>query len=234
MIETWSYSRLKVFETCEWHAKLAYVDKLPEPDTVNRTAANRGTKIHLTAEEYVRGDLPENIPHELSKFEESFGELRAEYEAGNVSLEGEWGFTNEWEPTGWMEENTWARIKLDACQKIDQTAFRVIDYKTGKSWGNEIKHGEQMQLYAIATLLRNPEANGVISELWYLDEGGPPKRVTYTRDQAVKLMANFDRRAKLMTTAQLFKPKPNRHNCKFCPYGPNNGGSDICEYGVTA
>ena len=40
--------------------------------------------------------------------------------------------------------------KLDAYVKEDDTSARVIDYKTGKRFGNEIGHSQQCLLYAIA------------------------------------------------------------------------------------
>jgi hypothetical protein len=79
--------------------------------------------------------------------------VRDEFKAGNVSLEGEWGFDKDWIPTDW--HSAWLRVKGDAVLTRPGQAV-VIDHKTGRKHGNELKHGEQVQLYAIATLIRNP------------------------------------------------------------------------------
>ena len=78
------------------------------------------------------------VPTSLSKFRDDFEELRSLFADAKVELEGEWGFNTEWAPVGWMEPNTWARIKLDALVHEDESSARVIDYKTGKKFGNEI------------------------------------------------------------------------------------------------
>ena len=103
---------------------------------------DRGTKIHQEAEDYVRGELGE-MPESLKKFKSEFEVLREGFADAKVELEGEWGFTLDWETTGWLMGDTWARIKLDALVNEDETSCRVIDYKTGKKFGNEIAHGQQ-------------------------------------------------------------------------------------------
>ena len=96
------------------------------------------------------------MPDSLKKFKDEFEELRQLFEEAKVELEGEWGFTKDWEICGWMEGRTWARIKLDALVNESDTSARVIDYKTGKRFGNEISHSQQALLYAIGTFLRYP------------------------------------------------------------------------------
>ena len=88
------------------------------------------------------------------QFEKEFAELRAGSLEGTVELEGQWGFTIDWTPTGWLSEDTWARIKLDAYVKEDDSSARVIDYKTGKRFGNEITHSQQCLLYAIGAFMK--------------------------------------------------------------------------------
>ena len=133
-VVAWSYSALKVFEECPYRTYISRVKRIPEPSS---PAADRGSQIHDEAEKYVDGRI-EEFPDSLMKFEKQFAELRAGYLDGTVELEGEWGFTTDWKPTGWLSDDTWARIKLDAYVMQDKTSARVIDYKTGKRFGNEI------------------------------------------------------------------------------------------------
>ena len=191
---------------------------------------DRGTEIHNYAEDYVNGTLAE-LPKELHKFTDDFEELRQLYTDAKVELEGEWGFDVEWAPVGWMEKATWARIKLDALVQEDETSARVIDYKTGRMFGNEIPHGQQGLLYAIGTFFRYPTLQFVQTEFWYLDHGKTTKK-TYTRDQAMLFAPAFHRRAVKMTTETEFAPTPSTSSCKWCPH--RKGDEPQCRWGVAS
>jgi RecB family exonuclease len=231
-IKSWSFSRIAIFEQCKRRAELAYVDRIPEPPRPlppgkTEHANDRGTRVHDAAEMYVRGNV-ELLP-ELEKFQEEFQRLRKLYQQGKVSLEGEWAVDKEWEPTSWKSIDVWARIKLDAFVQLTPTHGVVIDYKTGKRWGNEIKHAEQCQLYQLAAFLRYPELEVIDVELWYTDQD-EISHTRYTRAQGMRFLKNFQRRGLAMTEAQEFPPSPNMFACKWCPYGP--AGTGHCPEGI--
>ena len=222
MINNWSYTKLIDYEQCPYRVKLKHIDKVPEE---RAEAAERGTVIHQLAEDFVCGKL-KDLPSELRHFAAEFAVLRDEFKAGNVSLEGEWGFDKDWMPTDWR--SAWLRVKGDAVLTRPGQAV-VIDHKTGSSYGKEITHGEQVQLYAISTLIRNPELQKITVELWYLDKD-ELKSTEYTRAEALRYVQPFTRRAKRLCGDTRFEPNPNWVSCKWCPFGPNKGGQ--CEYGV--
>jgi hypothetical protein len=56
-----------------------------------------------------------------------------------------------------MAPDVWGRIKLDAFVHETETSARVIDYKTGKAFGNEIAHSQQALVYAIGSFFRYPD-----------------------------------------------------------------------------
>ena len=224
-LPTWSFSALKVFEECAFRAFLSRVQKIPEP---TNPAAARGSAIHEEAEAYVKGELGE-MPDTLKKFENDFEQLRTLYTEAKVELEGEWGFTLDWEPTGWVGKDTWARVKLDAIVFEDDNSVRVIDYKTGKKWGNEITHGQQCLLYAIAACYRYPNIEAIQTELWYLDKGQTTKKF-YTRNEAMHFTAGWHNRAVVMTTQETFEPTPSPQACRWCSY--KDGDNPSCQWGV--
>jgi RecB family exonuclease len=224
-VSTWSYSALKTFEECPYRIYIQRVKKIPEPPS---PAADRGTAIHKLAEDFVKGEIGE-LPIELTKFADDFHELRAMFADAKVELEGEWAFSVEWEPTAWMGPQTWARIKLDAMVHQDETSARVIDYKTGKKFGNEIPHAQQCLLYAIAAFFRYPNIELVQTELWYLDKGETTKRV-FNRSEAMQFAPGFHRRGVIMTTTNDFAPTPSKDSCRWCPYG--KGEHPECTWGV--
>lgn len=233
MIKAWSYSRLAIFEQCKFRAKLAFIDKIPEPERPlppgkKEHANDRGSRVHLGAEDFVQAKTTILLP-ELKSFDPEFHRLRDLYVNGQVALEGEWGIDAEWNPVPWMANNTWGRIKLDAIVHLSPEHAVVIDYKTGKKWGNEVKHAEQGQLYQLAAFLRYPELQVIDVELWYTDQDDI-SHMRYTQKQGMRFFRNFDDRAKAMTTATEFPPNPNMFTCKWCPYGPT--GTGHCTKGV--
>lgn len=230
MIPTWSYSRLQVFEQCKFRAHLMYELKIAEPERelpAGKTehANDRGTRIHTAAELFVKGDGP--FTRELTSFQPEFEKLRQLYPTGIVSIEGEWGLDRDWEPAEWRK--AWGRMKLDYMVRLTSVAAVVIDLKSGRLFGNEVKHAEQAQLYQLNTFLRHPELEEVTTEFWYTDQN-EIKPMTFRRDQGLRFRARWNSRAEKMTTCQEFPPNPNIFNCKWCGYGP--WGTGHCSRGV--
>jgi hypothetical protein len=104
---------------------------------------------------YVKGEVHELVPEAALHFGPEIDLLRVLYAEGRVSLEGEWGFNKDWEPTSW--DSAWLRMKLDTMVYWAPDYATAIDYKTGKKFGNEVKHAEQMQLYALGAFMRHAE-----------------------------------------------------------------------------
>ncbi len=226
-IKSWSYSRLGDFETCAYRAKLKIIDKIPEPERPLKPgqtehANDRGTRIHDEIEKYIRGRR-KDIPVEAAKhFKAEIESLRARFIAKTVSLEGEWGFNREWEIAPYP--GAWLRMKCDAVIHMSPKHIVVVDYKTGRKFGNEIKHGEQVQLYALAAAIRYPEVDIIDVELWYLDQD----ELTHETKPIKKWLYHlkpFNNRGLKMTNATEFKANPSSYACKWCPYKDS-----ICEY----
>lgn len=227
---SWSFSKLQDFEKCKLYAKLKHLDRVPEPERELRPgqtehANDRGSRIHDAAEHFVDGTGP--MIQELRKFEVEFGQMRHLYQQGRVSLEGEWGMSRDWEPAPW--KTAWERLKLDALVHISEVEAIAIDYKSGKKFGNEVKHAEQLQLYQLNTFLRYPKLEVVHTELWYLDVDDLTS-ATYTRTQGLRFKPNFDRRGSALTSCTAWPANPNIHSCRWCMYGP--WGSNDCTVGV--
>jgi len=223
-VPAWSYSALKTFEQCAYRTYISKVKRIPEDFG---PAAARGTTIHKEAEDYVAGKLAE-LPESLRKFTKQYKKLRELYAEAKVELEGDWGFTIDWQTCGWMAPDVWARVKLDAFVHQNETSARVIDYKTGKAFGNEIAHSQQALIYAIASFFRYPDLDMLNTEIWYLDHGTTLEQ-SYTRDEAMLFMPKLHERAINMTTTTKFPPNPSDWNCKWCTY--NKGVDPYCEWG---
>lgn len=147
--------------------------------------------------------------------------LPARSQAGIVYLVGKKFWT--WVPA-------WLRLKLDALVFESKYKAIAIDYKTGKKFGNELKHGEQLQLYQLVTFLRYPELEEVTTELWYFDADDLTQK-SFTRDQGLRFQRSWDKRGNTITTATAFPPNGNVHSCKWCYLGERDGGAGICKSG---
>ncbi len=234
-IKSGSHSRLSVFEQCPRRAKLQYIDRIPEPERPlppgkSEHPNDRGTRVHLAAEKFVGGGV--ELIDELKSFEAELMQMRDLASRGRVSLEGEWAFNSSWDPVAWMSYDVWMRIKCDAVVHLSKAQAVVIDYKTGKRWGNEVKHAEQMQLYQLGAFLRYPDLERVKVELWYTDQD-EVHGTEYRRDQGLRFAKGIEQRMFRMTSETEFKPKPNVYNCRWCPYKPEDkGGTGHCDVGV--
>lgn len=233
-----SFSRLKDYERCPYMAWLKHGEKrkpaLP-PDEKGEIARNRGILVHTSCEDYVQGKA--ELTKDMYKFGDYFKQVKLEYEAGDVEVEGEWGFDADWQPTGWWDDDVRVRIKLDNFRVSvrneagDPVAGIPTDYKTGKKFGNEVAHNQQGQLYSISCFLRMSTLEYVDVEFVYLDHGLKSKPKRYTRAKAMKLLPMWEQRFQKMFDDREFRPKANKINCKWCPFGPQNGDSS-CAWGV--
>lgn len=239
--KNWSFSSLQKYEQCPHFTKLKVVDKAPQPERDPNSPAARGERIHLAAEEFVRGDRDDLIP-ELREFKDHIQRLRELYQAGKVSMEDEWAYNLALEPVDWKSSDAWLRLKLDVHVELDANTAVVIDYKSGKRFGNEVKHQQQGALYAAVSAMRLPDVSKFVVEFWYVDQNETSQMV-YTRRQAQLAWAKFRERALAMTTATTFKAKPSEPNCKWCDYSCNSmtskqtgkvyfQGTGACEFDI--
>lgn len=207
-----SFSGIKEFEDCAYAAFLSKVKKFKR---LSSEAADRGTAIHDLAENYVKDGG--ECPKELLKFEADFEHLIRAYREGNVQMEENWGFNKDWEPRTWDADDCELMSKLDVFERESETSARVIDHKTGKKMGNEIKHSDQCMLYAICAFMKYPELEHITCELWYLDKGEKLIK-TFTRQRAMVFLERYSARIQAVLTCTDFKPKPSMYNCKWCPH----------------
>ena len=203
------------------------------------TAADRGTKIHNDCEAFVKGEAA--LTKEMTRYADYFQGLKVKYNNGEVELEENWGFTIDWEPTGWFDKDIWCRMKLDNLIYDDYNnapggsmvnSATATDYKSGKKFGNEVSHSQQGMLYVLGSFLRYPTLEECNVEFIYLDHP-PSTRTTkyYTREKAMRFLPSWNERALKMTTAEEFPPNPNKITCMWCPYGPQHGDGS-CTWGV--
>lgn len=221
-IKAWSFSSWTNFNECPYKVYLSKIEKAPDP---SGPAAERGSRIHTDVENFLQGETDQLCKEASKHFRELIFSLRNDYENGQVEIEGDWGFDRHWETTGWNDDNVWARIKLDAIKHESPTSAWVIDWKSGRKFGNELKHAQQLQLYTIAAFIRYPELEFVRGEMIYLDKNDRLP-AEYTREEAMVFIDTWNRRGLEITTATNFEPTPSEHACRWCPHGKVQDGHD--------
>jgi RecB family exonuclease len=227
-IKRWSFSALTIFERCPFWAKLKYEDRVPEPEFARGAAAVRGSQAHDNAERFVKGEV--KLANELQSFAPEFDRLRELYAEGAISLESTLAFDQSWGRVADRSSSLWVKMVLDTRVELAPATRLVVDYKTGKKDGNEVKHAEQGQLYMVGEFAADPKLDTVWVEFWYLDLNVLTK-VRYSREHYEAHKASFHRRGSNMTSATFFPPAPSKRNCRWCPYrSSRTGGTGHCAY----
>lgn len=232
LIKTWSFSSLSKFEKCPYAAYLGKVEGLKEPAG---PAADRGSAIHAQWEAYIRGDT-DKLTDAGKKPNHAYADaLRQAYADGTASVEDEWTFDHDWTVVTPKTPAVWAVFKLDVFVQESPSSARVVDHKSGKSWGKEITHGEQGMMYAIAALMRDPALQFVSVEFNYVDEGQIINKGSWRREDLDIFLPRLTKRGHAMTSATQFPPTPSIHNCRWCRFKDEvlrDDGTPACTWGV--
>lgn len=221
----WSYSRLAAYELCPLQAKLKFLDKIKEPDS---PAMKRGSDIHLGIANFLQEKaegvprdalahpLVENLIVELGRFPDKL-------------VEQQWGFTANWEPTGWFGGDTWFRSILDVGVVYDDMTGESVDWKTGKRYGSNM---DQMKSQAIAMFGRFKPLTRCTVRLAYLDTANPkddPFEIADIQKHEIpSIKKDFEKRVTRMFSDTVFAPRPNE-KCRFCAFARSKGGQ--CAFG---
>jgi len=231
-LTSWSFSKLEEARKCKYRTWLLHIARVPEPERKlppgkTEHANDRGSRVHTAAEDFVRGKLTK-LPTELNAFRTELDHLACLHADGQVSMEGEWGFDPDWDATDW--NTAWGRMKLDVIVISKKRTHGVlIDYKTGRREGNELKHGEQIQLYQLGAFMRYPDLETVDTELWYTDVDDITS-MHFTREQGLKFKQKFTKRANELLETTKWPANPNKFSCMWCQYKERLGGP--CKVGV--
>lgn len=227
LVRSWSFTRLMKFADCPYRVFLESVRKIKEQQTEQ---AARGDNIHHIFEDYIQGKLP-SMPKQGLHIADQLDEARHQWQTNDTTeIEEMWLYDQNWETmTDPYSKLVWARIKLDAFWRIDDSCGVVRDWKSGKKMGNEVKHTKQLQIYSIAAFLRYPGLNFIEASMEYCDQASKNRLVkTYTREQAMRFFPSWDKQATILTTCQSFRPCPSQSNCAFCPFSRERGKN--CEF----
>lgn len=222
-ITAWSFSRYSAYQQCPFKAKLTILEKRQEP---KNEAMLRGAALHDAIATYLKkgGKLPASIKALKSVLDP----LRDQFKAGmklkvkgmQPETEEQWAFTVKWTQTEWKNwADAWVRIALDVMWWTDEETVRVRDWKSGKMNDKSVaEYLEQIELYALAVLLRYPHCKRVIPDLFFIDamDSYPHELdLVFTQKDVKRLKKTWEMRVKRMLADTKFAPKPG-WQCPGC------------------
>jgi PD-(D/E)XK nuclease superfamily len=211
---SWSYSKLKNFETCPRRHQAIDVDKTVEQ---GRTAElDRGDELHAAMQKRVQGTTP--LPPQFIYMEPWAEKLtRVLHPFQIIQCELKLSTDRVGNPTGYFDKRTWYRGRIDYFRLMptgqeNQDYGHVVDYKTGrppKFWD-----GTQLMLSAWTIFNHYKSvAKCRVDYLW--TEYNDTTHETYTRDQIPEQMEELLPRVSALEAAHksgVFPPKP----CGLC------------------
>ena len=229
-LTSWSFSRYSDYKQCPARFKYKHLEKRPEPKA---EALQRGADIHDAISAYLKGES-KTVPKEAASYAVELKALRTLYlkpKDQTVVVEDDWAFTSRWGETQWNNwAECWVRIKLDAAHTEGTSVMIVRDWKTGKLRDELVDdYLEQLELYALAALLKYIFIVEVRPELCYVDLGVtyPETPLSYTRADIPRLIKLWEKRVAPMFKDKKFAPRPNS-KCRWCHFRRENGGP--CQY----
>lgn len=249
----WSISRYKDWLKCPRFAHWAHI--LKKQRSPKSPALQRGADVHKEGERYFQiepiefGKLKKPMQklyekvgfvRRLKKLPDAYKLFRKEMEElrkAGASSEGQRAMDSAWRQSDWFDAaRTWCRVVYDAKLWLPKLRrVRVIDFKTGKIYPDD--NDEQMELYAVTGFSEHPDADEVVTELWYLDQPrkadpkkpdeANPRVRTFTRSQVARLQKKWEQKVAPMMKDRRFPPSPGRQ-CAWCDFSHRKGGD--CEF----
>lgn len=233
-----SFSRALDLEKCPLFFKYRHLDKIPDPAPELPGAERpleRGNRLHSLAENYVKNPLLP-FPEEFQHFRKELEAFRKMYKAGMLLPEKKFAFDESWNLIDYKDwDNVIYRAVADISAKLSPTRVLVVDYKSGKKKGNEVKHHEQAMEYAVCEALTNPDLQIFNVEIWYMDQepGDNKLRRQFTRSQVLAGFQAMKTRHLRVINERIFEAHPSRFACMFCPYKAGTVGFKKLAYAGT-
>lgn len=154
---TWSYSKLKNFETCpkrHWHYDIQ--KDVVEPETPELA---EGNALHNAFAKYLSKGT--SLPMGMGMHVKMLDRIKAA--PGQTAVEQKLAITSDFQPCGYFDPRVWFRTIVD-CGKITSGVATIFDWKTGKPKEDPT----QLQLMAATVFAHQSEVQRVKSALVFV------------------------------------------------------------------
>lgn len=213
---SFSYSRLRDFETCPRRYYTVNVLK-----TVKETSVEleRGNRLHDAMKQRVQNDkeLPMEFAY-MERWAQSLTDIIHPLQIINCELQ--LAVDRNLKPVGYWEKSAFCRTKIDYLllipgKKPGTFICRIVDYKTGKPKDDDT----QLILNALCVLAHYKDVIGIKSEFLYT-EHGDVRGFTYLRSSMQELWQDILPRVAELETAHAndnWPAKPCGLCREYCP-----------------
>lgn len=218
----WSYSSLKLYETCPRKYQAEKVTK--EVRFTDTEATIYGKDLHSAAEEYIRDGKPIDprfsfIQPYMDKLAAISGEKHCEMKLGVKKNDGRLIACDFFDP------DVWFRGVADLVILDGDKAY-VIDYKTGKS--AKYADTRQLALMAAALFLKYPEIKKIKTSLLFVVSKDFIKE-DFKADWGLSIFSELNgllEAREASYTNDVWNPRPNGLCKKWCSVAscPHSGG----------
>lgn len=214
---SWSYSKLKNFETCpkrHWHVDVQRDIKEEEGE-----ALQWGNAVHKALAERVQNGKP--LPKTMLEYEKWADRITAGSNH-TILVEQKLAIRKDFSGCSWFADDAWYRGIGDVIKIVGPVAL-IVDYKTGKV----IEDGSQLALMAACVLAHHPNVQKVRSEFVWLKEDATT-RADFTREGMAEIWRGLWPRIEALEHAHNTKSYPAKPGplCKrWCPVNvcPHHG-----------
>lgn len=205
---TWSYSRLKNFESCpkrHWHIDIAKDVQEEESDELHW-----GNFLHdALAKRLTKGVA---LPDTAKQYQTWVDRVLTG--PGNIVAEQKLAITADFGATGYFAKDVWFRSVADVI-KLNGRVALLGDWKTGKI----IEDSQQLALGAACVFAHYPEVLAVRSEFFWLKEDAQTSQ-TFRRAEMPDMWAAILPRVKALQHAHettSYPARPGRLCKRWCP-----------------
>ncbi len=207
MAFTWSYSKIKNFETCP---KKHYEVDIAKNFVDDTTQMKWGNEVHKALADACTGKKP--LPPEMIDYQHWVD--RVKDGPGELLVEQKYALTKDLQPTEYFSPRVWYRGIGDVV-RIDGPVTLVLDWKTGKILVDSV----QLMLMAQCIFAFHTTVKRVRSEfVWLKDDCSTPE--TYTRQDVANAWVGLLGRVNELEQAartMTYPPKPGKLCAKYCP-----------------
>lgn len=213
---SWSYSKLKNFESCpkrHYHVDVAKDVKEEESEQLAY-----GNMLHKALAERIGKGIP--LPSPFAAME--VWAEKVSHPGGKILVEQKLAITKDFGPCDFFAKDAWFRGIGDVIKIIGPVAL-ILDWKTGKI----VEDSQQLALMAACVFAHHPEVQQVRSEFIWLKEDATT-RADFKREDMPKVWAALWPRIEALEAAATTLTYPARPGflCrKYCPVSacPHHG-----------
>jgi hypothetical protein len=221
---SWSYSKLKNFETCPKRMYEIDICKSYVEEKVAGGPLDWGDRVHKVLADACRDGLP--LATEYEAFQGWVDRTRERAVGGTLLVEQKYAITRDFRPTTYFAKDVWFRCIADIVILKGQIAM-TTDWKTGKILEDSV----QLMLVAQCLFSHFPQLQRVGTEfVWLKDDATSPEvfdraEVANTWLSLLPRVSGMEMAASTMT----YPPKPSGvckkwcvvQSCPFHGKGPN-------------